>query len=208
MQIDIYSQAGDKKGKLTLPKEIFEQPVLEGLMHDFVTMQAANARYALAHAKTRSERHGSTRKPWKQKGTGNARTGSRKGVQWRKGGRVHGPSKLQTWAKDMPQKMRRKALLSALSARAQDKAIFGLEKFSLKAPQTKVFAATLAKLPVKRSVLVVFAHNDLAARKSMRNLPQVKTILANYLNPRDVLQFEKICLMPESVEQLQNRFAK
>ncbi|MCX6807505.1 MAG: 50S ribosomal protein L4 [Patescibacteria group bacterium] len=206
MQIDIYSQNGVQKGKLTLPKEIFEQEVNKGLLHEFILMQMANERVAIANVKTRHERRGPTAKPYKQKGTGRARHGSRKGVQWKKGGRVHGPSSDRNFTKNMPKKMRKAALISALSARAGEKAIFALEAYRADKPDTKTFAALLKKLPVRRSVLVVFDENNVNARKSMRNVPNVKTLLVNYLNPRDLLQYEKICFLQNAIEKVSAKF--
>lgn len=204
MKADLFTQAGVKKGQVELPEGAFGQKVNKVLLHEFVVMQAANERNSIAKVKTRHERAGSTAKPFKQKGTGRARQGSRKSVQMRGGGRVHGPTGQENWSKDMPKKMRRTALISALSARAED--VFALEKWEVKVPKTSEFVKVLKKLPVKRSVLIVFDKNDVVARKSMRNVPNVKTILASYLNPRDVMQFEKVCFLKDALAQVAEKF--
>jgi len=204
----LFSQAGEKKGDVALPEALFAQKVNRKLLHEFVLLQAANARHAIASVKTRAERAGSRKKPHRQKGTGRARLGAVQAAHVRKGGRVHGPSSDRNFSKEMPKKMRRAALLSALSARAAEKAIFALENFSLPEPKTREAAALLAKLPAKRSLLVVFPENDVAARKSWANLPNVKTLLADFLNPRDLLQFEKVCFLKEAIGRAESRFGK
>jgi large subunit ribosomal protein L4 len=156
----------------------------------------ANARLGTHSTKGRSEVSGGGRKPWKQKGTGRARQGSTRAAQWVGGGKVHTP-KPRDYSKDMPKKMRRAALRSALTVKAQDEAIIMVDGLNLGDAKTKAVAESLNKLAGEETVLVVLAekgeHEESFARAA-RNLPSTKTILARYLNIRDLLGYDKVVL--------------
>lgn len=206
MKVDLYSATGTKSGSLDLSKDIFGTKVNRDLMHRAVIMRLANARRPIAHTKTRGEVAYSTRKIFKQKGTGNARRGARSTNLLRGGGVTHGPRNTATFNKMMPKKERRAALFSSLSAKVADKAIFGLEGFSAKAPKTKDFAGLLAKLPTGKKYLFVLPAKDEVLVKSARNIPGVKVITAAYLNPYDVLQADQICLLKDAVPVIESTF--
>ena len=205
MQITIYSQDGKEVSKIALPKEMFEVPVNESLIHKMLVLQEANKRRPIAHTKTRGEVRGSTRKLTPQKGRGRARQGSVRSPVRRGGGVVFGPRNTRNFEKKMPTKERRKALFSALSSKAQDKKILGLKEYKGEI-NTKQFDAMLKKLPVGRNVLVVLPNKDEAIEKSSNNLQNVKTIVANYLNVRDILQHETVLLMQDAVETMKKTF--
>ena len=154
MKVDLFKQSGEKSGSLELPKEIFEVDYNEELIHQALVRQLANKRVAIAHTKTRGEVRGGGRKPFKQKGTGNARQGSTRSPNLRGGGVVFGPRNNRNFEKDMPKKQRRKALFSALSEKARNNEVIGLESYEAKEPKAKDFAAMLKKLEIERLSLI------------------------------------------------------
>ncbi len=121
----------------------------------------------------------------------------------RKGGRTFAPKGTQNFTIKMPKKMRQAALFSLLSDKAKHEAIFALEKYEVAQPKTKTFAALIKKLPVERNLLLITAEPNEALEKSSRNLPQIKTILVNYLNPQDILKYRKICFLKSAVEKME-----
>jgi len=208
MKIDVFALDGTKTGNLELSKDLFETKIHEALMHEAVVRQHANARAATAKTKTRSEVKGGGRKPWKQKGTGRARQGSIRSAQWRGGGIIFGPRGTQNFEKQMPKKMRRKALLSALTVVAKEKKIAALEDFSEKTPKTKIAANFLKKIGADRRTLIVIADRNEILEKSFRNLQNVKTIFANYLNVVDLLSATKVVFLKDALLKTETLFGK
>lgn len=206
MKIDLYSQKGEKSGTLDLPKEIFEIEFNADLVHQALIRQLANRRVAIAHTKARGEIRGGGRKPYRQKGTGNARQGSIRSPQFRGGAVIFGPTKFRNFEKDMPKKQRRKALFSALSEKARNNEILGLEGYEAEKFKTKDFATMLRKLPIEKDVLIVIASKNPTIQKSSQNIPFAKTILANYVNIQDLQRYEKVLLFKDSVDKLKEVF--
>jgi large subunit ribosomal protein L4 len=124
----------------------------------------------------------------------------------RGGAASHGPRNIQNFSKAMPQKERRAALFSSLTVKANEKAIFSLEGFNSKAPKTKAFVSLLGKLPEAKKYLFVLPERDDVLRKSVSNIPNVKTILASYLNPLDALWAEKICFVADALQKAEDTF--
>ena len=208
MKIDLYQQSGEKKGTVDVSDKIFAAPVNEELMRMALIRQQANARQANAHTKTRAEVRGGGRKPWRQKGTGRARFGSTRNPIWRGGGIVFGPRNVRNYEKQLPKKIRRAALFSCLSQKATENAVFALDKFEVKTPRTKDFLAMFKKLPVERSLLVVMLEKDMNLEKSANNLPNVKIILVDYLNPHDLLKYEKVMFLEPALKKAEELFLK
>ncbi len=208
MKIDLYNQKGDKSGALELPSKMFEVPFNKDLIHQALVRQLANRRVAIAHVKTRGDVRGGGRKPFKQKGTGNARQGTIRAPHMKGGGVVFGPSKDRNFSKDMPRKQRRKALFSALSEKARSNQIIGLESYEAEAPKTKDFAAMIAKMPIERNVLVVIPAKNKLIQQASSNLANVKTIIANYLNIHDLQKYRQVIIMKDAVETLKEVFCK
>ncbi len=206
MKVDLYKQSGEKSGTLDLPKEIFEIPFNEELIHQALVRQLANKRVAIAHTKTRAEVRGGGRKPFRQKGTGNARQGTIRSPLLRGGGIVFGPRNNRNFAKDMPKKQRRKALFSALSEKARNNEIIGLEAYEAKEAKTKDFAEMLKKLPIERNALVVIPEKNTVIQKSSSNLANAKIILASYLNIHDLQKYKKVVFLKDSVAKLEEVF--
>jgi large subunit ribosomal protein L4 len=208
MKIDLYTQKGEKKGTVDVQDSMFKAPIKEELVRLAVKRQMANARIDTAHVKTRAEVSGGGRKPWKQKGTGRARFGSSRNPIWRHGGVAFGPRGNRNYSQRMPKKARQAALFSCLSAKAGDNEIFALDKFEVKQPKTKEFVQMMSKLPVSRSLLVVIPAKDVNIQKSADNLPNVKIILVNYLNPHDLLKYEKVMFMEPAIKKAEELFLK
>ncbi len=194
MQVPVHTMSGETVGEIELPAAIFEAPINTALMHQALTRQLANARQGTAKTKTRGEVSGSTRKMWRQKGTGRARQGSRKAPHWRKGGTVFGPIP-RSYRQSMPKKMRRAALRSALSVKASHQQIIVMDELTMTAPKTREFANLLNVLNVPSSALVLLPESNQNVEKSIDNLPGVTYLRANYLNVRDLLQYETL-IMP------------
>lgn len=202
MKVDVVNIKGEKVSTVELPAMIFEAPINVDLMHQAYVRQMANARLGTHNTKTRSEVSGGGRKPWRQKGTGRARQGSIRSPQWVGGGKVHTP-KPRDYTKDMPRKMRRSALRSALSAKAAEKQIVVLEGFDLPEPKTRLMVEALNTLVGDSSVLILMPEKGTAydsVRQTINNIPEVKMLMANYLNVRDLLGYDMIIMPVDSIE--------
>lgn len=199
MKVDVLNMKGKKVSSADLPERIFGARVNVDLMHQAYVRQMANARMGTHKTKSRSEVRGGGRKPWRQKGTGRARHGSIRSPIWVGGGKVHTP-RPRDYSIRMPRKMRRAALRSALSVKAAEQDIVLVDELSLDEPKTRLMAETLENLVGEASVLVLIPENDETYElitRSSNNLGQAKTLLAQYLNIRDLLSYDKI-VMPLS----------
>ncbi len=194
MRLPVHDMTGQQVGEVDLPEEIFGIEPNVPVMHQALVRQLANARLGTHDTKTRGEVSGGGRKPWRQKGTGRARQGSTRAPHWRKGGTVFGPTP-RSYEQRMPRKMRRLALRSALSMKAAEAGIVLVDRLEMEAPRTKEMEAVLANLSLDDSVLVLLPERNWAVERSVRNLPHVKTLRAQYLNVRDLLQYRYV-LMP------------
>lgn len=208
MKIDVLNMEGKKVSELELPTALFEAPINIDLMHQAYTRQMANARLGTHETKVRGEVAGGGAKPWKQKGTGRARQGSRRAAQWVGGGRIHTPHP-RSYEQRMPKKMRKAALRSALSAKAADLGIVLVDDFRLDAVKTRMAAGKLAGLVGDKTVLILMAEKDQSydfAMQSTDNLADAKVLLASYLNIRDLLGFDKLILPIKALDALVANF--
>lgn len=206
MKATLYNQKGEKKGDVTLKKNLFEVEAPEGLIHEYLVYQQANARMPIAHVKNRSDVSGGGRKPFRQKGTGNARQGSIRNPHMRGGGSAFGPKKWQNFSKMMPKKMRKKALLALLSNKAKEAKVLALDKFEADTPKTKEFAAMIAKMPIERDVLVVVDREEKALRTASKNYAKSKTITSGYLNPADLLKYDSVLMTEAALKNLEETY--
>lgn len=206
MNVSVFNMAGEEVGNVDLPESIFEARVNRGLMHQALVRQLANARQGTHKAKGRSEVNRTTAKMYRQKGTGNARHGSRRAPIFVGGGVAHGP-KPRSYEKGMPRKMRRAALRSALTIKAGNGDIVVLDKLSLDMPKTKEMVVVLEQLAKGASALVLLSERDENIDKSVRNLSNAKAIRASYLNIRDLLGYDKIVMPLSSLEALNSFLA-
>jgi large subunit ribosomal protein L4 len=202
MEVDVLNMEGEKIRTVELPAQIFEAPINIDLMHQAYVRQMANARLGTHSTKTRGEVSGGGKKPWKQKGTGRARQGSTRAAQWVGGGKVHTP-KPRDYTIPMPLKMRRAALRSALSVKASEKAIIVVDDLTLTEAKTKLMAQVMTKLVGDETAVILIPIKNPAYEmviRSASNLPGTKTMLANYLNIRDLLNFDKLILPIQSLD--------
>jgi large subunit ribosomal protein L4 len=203
MKVNVVNLQGRKVRTLEVPEKIFNAPINVSLMHQAYVRQMANARLGTHKTKGRSEVSGGGRKPWRQKGTGRARQGSTRAAQWVGGGKVHTP-KPKSYFLAMPKKMRQAALRSALSVKALEKNIIFVNE--LVAPEelkTKEMAKIIDKLVGDSSALVLIPSKTDKydqVERSTHNLAETKTLLANYLNIRDLLAYEKVILPVKALD--------
>jgi large subunit ribosomal protein L4 len=190
--LDVVKADGKKAGSIELPADLFDVKTNIPLIHQVVVAQLAAARQGTHSTKRRGEVSGAGRKPFKQKGTGNARQGSIRAPQMTGGGIVHGP-KPRDYSQRTPKKMIAAALLGALSDRARGDRLHVVDSFGIDgAPSTKSAAAVLAELTAVKNVLVVIEHDDAITLKSVRNLHYVHVISFDQLNAYDVLVSDDI----------------
>ena len=202
MQVPVYNVQGEQVSEAELQDGIFAVPVNQALMHQALLRQLANARLGTHKTKTRSEVRGGGRKPWRQKGTGRARQGSIRAPQWRGGGTVFGPTP-RSYAQKMPRKMRRQALRSALSVKAAESQIVLLDGIEMDGPRTKEIKGILSNLGIESSALILLPQRDEAILRSVSNLSEVQTLVAQYLNVRDLLKFDYLLVPLASLEVIE-----
>src|SRR5262245_21240751 len=180
MKVDVLNLEGEKLREVELPAAIFEAPINVDLMHQAYVRQMANARLGTHDTKVRGEVAGGGAKPWKQKGTGRARQGSRRAAQWVGGGRIHTPHP-RSYEQRMPKKMRQAALRSALSAKAAESGVVIVDELDIAEPKTKLMAKSLTNLVGDSTALVVLPQKDKSydmVVRSMDNLEDAKVLLA------------------------------
>uniref|UniRef100_A0A7V3J9R5 Large ribosomal subunit protein uL4 n=1 Tax=candidate division CPR3 bacterium TaxID=2268181 RepID=A0A7V3J9R5_UNCC3 len=206
-KLTIYNQKGEVVGKINLNPAVFDVPDKPDLVHRAVVYQMAVERQFNADTKTRGEVRGGGRKPWRQKGTGRARAGSIRSPLWRGGGVVFGPQAGKKTSIKMPKKMRRLALLSALSNKLRTNGIVLLDKIELKKIKTKLVEEMLNKLPIKEgTVLMLLPRLDPKIELSCRNLPYLKTQLTDSLSIIDILKYDYLLLTKDAIKKIEERF--
>ena len=209
MNAKFYALDGSEKGTTALPDELFAQPVHEHLMWLSVKRHLGNQRQGTAMVKNKGLVSGGGKKPFKQKGTGNARQGSNTSPLMPGGGRAFGP-KPHSHRTAMPKQQRRTALVSALSLRATENAVSVIEGIAVDAaPKTAKVAGVFKKIGLdgKKTLLVVSQQND-TVWKSVRNLRNVQTTLAHQLTAYDLLDCEQLLLTKDGLARVQEVFAK
>jgi len=202
----VLTAKGTKKGSIELADSLFGAPVRSTLIHQAAMAQLDARRVGTADTLTRAEVRGGGRKPWRQKGTGRARQGSRTSPQWRGGGVVFGPHP-RDYAVKVNDKVRRAALRGALSAKAADGAVKVVEGFGLDKIQTKALVERLAAWDVQGRVLLVLAARDENVERSAANLREVRIILADSLNVVDLLEADTIVFTRDGVARAEAVFA-
>ena len=211
----VYTQDGKKQGEHSLPEQLFSLPWHDTLVHQVVTGIANNrrTRTGSAHTKGRAEVRGGGRKPWRQKGTGRARHGSIRSPIWVGGGITFGPSKEKDYSVSINKKMRTKAFFIVLSEKLRNGALVFVDSFSVETPSTKAAAACVEKVcgaadgKQNNNCTIVFAENNMTARKSFMNLPGVKTIGLDMFNALDALSARKVVFIDseKAVAMLEER---
>ena len=204
--VSVYNIEGKEVGKIDLSDAVFGVEVNEHLVHMAVVNQLANNRQGTQKAKTRSEVSGGGRKPWRQKGTGRARQGSIRAVQWIGGGVAFAP-KPRSYRYTLPKKVRRLAMKSALTSKVQANEMIVLDALTMDAPKTKEFATILNNVNAAKKALVVMAEKNENVIKSAANIPNVETALVNTINVYDILKYDSFIITTDAVKKVEEVYA-
>ncbi len=204
-KVAVYNMEGKEVDTIELNDAVFGVEVNEHLVHMAVLQQLANNRQGTQKAKTRSEVSGGGRKPWKQKGTGNARQGSTRSPQWRHGGVVFAPVP-RDYSFKLNKKEKRAALKSALTSRVAENKFIVVDELKFDEIKTKKFVAVMNNLKVEKALVVL---NDMDANviKSASNVPTVKTAQTNELNVFDVLKYDTVVVTRDAVKTIEEVYA-
>ena len=203
--VDVLNQTGEKVAQAELADSCFNVEVKPDVLHTVVKMQLANRRAGTACVKNRSDIKGSTRKLFRQKGTGRARRGDAKSPLLRGGGVVFGPHP-KSWSIKVPKKVRRLALKMALSSKLQSESLVVLKDLSLEEIKTKAFASVMTDLKLDNALFIT-AEKDANIELSSRNIPGVKVLRTDGLNVYDILKYQHLVLLEPSIEKIEGRLS-
>jgi len=204
-KVEVYDVSGGQVGELDLNDSIFGIEPNKAVLYEFVKMQLANKRAGTASTKTRAEVRGGGKKPWRQKGTGRARVGSSRNPVWKGGGITFGP-KPRDYSYRLPKKVRRLAMKSALSSKVIDNNIMVLDELNMDQPKTQEMVKILDLLNIYDSTLVVTADGDSNVTKSVRNIPGVKPIRADFMNVYDLLKYDTLLITRGAIDRIEEAF--
>jgi len=217
MNAKVYNQSGKETGEIKLPETLFGLPWNENLVHQVVVSMMGNKRTPIAHTKTRGEVAGSGIKPWRQKGTGRARHGSRRSPIWVGGGIAHGPRNERDYSRKINKKMKTKALFTALSRKFKDEEVVFLSDLSLRVPKTKEaknIITSLSKIKEfggigrrNNAAFIALGAKDENVSKSFNNFGNLEIGLTKDLNVLDLLQYKYLIVADseKSLEILKSR---
>ena len=202
-KIKVYNLKGEETSDLSLEPSIFGVSENDNLVSQAVRIQLANARNAIAHTKTRGEVSGGGKKPWKQKGTGNARAGSSRSPIWTGGGVTFGPRNTRNYSLSINAKQRQGALATVLSEIAKNKKLVVVKDFALGQISTKKFVQVLEKLPIEEGkILIILDKINTEVELSAANLPYVKVIKTENINVVDLLKYNYILTSTEAMAKI------
>lgn len=209
MMLQLHNMKGEVMGTMEVPDAMFGVAVQPALVHEAVVAQRANARMVIASTKDRSEVRGGGRKPWRQKGTGRARHGSRRSPLWVGGGITFGPTTLRNFALKMNRKARRKALYMALSDKAANQSIVVVDAWDVAQGKTRALVNGLHALPTKgKRTLLVVEPSDTVVRMAASNIAFTQTIAPNSINTVDVLKANTLVFSKASMDACVSHFLK
>ncbi len=207
--VKLYNQQGTVVGDLALDASLFEVAPDTALVHEATIAQTANARQAIAHTKGRGEVAGTGKKPWKQKGTGRARHGSRRSPIWVGGGITFGPTSSRNFSVKMNRKARRKALAMVLTDKVASEQFVAVDSLKLAEAKTKTFASILKALPaVGKKTIVILEPDNASTARAARNLPRVSAISAASVNVVDLLAHDRVVASKEAIEAMTKTFKR
>ncbi|HIP50167.1 MAG TPA: 50S ribosomal protein L4 [Candidatus Pacebacteria bacterium] len=207
IKLDVYNVIeGKKDGDIELSNAVFGVEKNDALVHQVYVAQAANRRSGSAHTKIRSQRRGGGKKPWKQKGTGNARTGSIRNPIWRGGGVIFGPLNTRNFKKSINTKMKQKALLVVLSEKVRGGKVRIVDSLNIADNKTKVVANMIVGMGLDKSMVIGFSASESGSYVAARNINKVNAVETNQLNVFDMLNSDFLVLSKDSVEQLTNKY--
>jgi large subunit ribosomal protein L4 len=199
--LDVYDINNNRVSEIGLSDSVFSAEIKKGLIYEVVRMQMASRRRGTSSTKGRSDVRGGGRKPWRQKGTGRARAGTRSSPIWRGGGVVFGP-KPKDYSYKVPKKVRKAALISALSMKVKEERILILKGFPMEEIKTKKFKEALDRFGLK-SVLFVIDGSDPVLERSSRNLEGVKMVRSEGVNVYDLLKYNNLVLLEPAVKKIE-----
>ena len=203
-KIEIVNSTGEKVKEKNLKAQVWEIEPNDAVLHNAIVLAMSNSRQSSASTKTRSEVSGGGRKPWRQKGTGNARQGSIRATQWRGGGIVFGPTPNKNYKKKQNKKERRLAILSALSYKKLDKELIVIDELNFKTNKTKEMTNILDKLNIRNNkVLVVVDELTENLCLATRNLPNVKLIIFEEVNVYDTVNADNMLITEKGLTKLE-----
>ncbi|KQC10707.1 MAG: 50S ribosomal protein L4 [Smithella sp. SDB] len=198
---DVFNIEKKKVAEVDLNDAVFGAEVNEAIIYDVVKMQLASRRSGTASTKTRSDVSGGGKKPWRQKGTGRARSGSSRSPLWRSGGIVFGPHP-RDYSYSVPKKVRKKALISALSMKFKDNQMLILKDFPMEKISTRIFKNVVDLFSLKKALFVIDENNEILL-KSSRNIKNIKMIRSEGINVYDILNYEHLILLEPSVKKIE-----
>ena len=202
MRLPVHNMAGEVVGEADLSDEVFGITPNAALMHQAMIIYMGNQRKGTAATKTRGMVSGGGQKPWRQKGTGHARQGSRRAPHWKGGGVTFGPHP-RSYRRELPRKMRRLALRSALSVKALEQSLLLLDQLSLPEPRTKDIINMLNGLYIDRSTLIVLPEPDQVVSKSAHNLPEVRALPVQSLNSLEVMRHHFVVMPLDAARKIE-----
>ena len=206
LKTNVYDMTGKQVGEIELSEAVFGIEPNESVVHDVVKNHLANCRQGTQSALTRAEVSGGGIKPWRQKGTGRARQGSTRAPQWTHGGIVFAP-KPRDYGYTLNKKVKRLAMKSALSAKAQEGNVIVIDAIKMESIKTKTFKTFLAAIGCDCKTMVVTAENDQIVVKSARNIPGVLVTFANLINVYDILNAKKFVVDQAALAKIEEVFA-
>ncbi|MDE2820092.1 MAG: 50S ribosomal protein L4 [Chloroflexota bacterium] len=207
MEFPVMNRAGKQVSQVELPSDIFDAKINVGLMHQAFVRQMANARQGTASTLSRSQIRATGAKWYRQKGTGRARHGAQSAPIFVGGGLAHGP-KPRDFSKRMPKKMRRGAIRSTLSVLVRDEQLVLVDSLDSDRPKTKEMKQVISTLVGDQSALLVLSSQQKAVRKGVANLPNAHSIIADYLNVRDLLKYDKVIMSLDALEVVTRIWSK
>ncbi|CAO0820047.1 50S ribosomal subunit protein L4 [Desulfarculales bacterium] len=199
--VEVYNANMQKVGEIELSEAVFGAEIKPYLLHEVVVWQLAKRRQGNACTKSRHEVRGGGKKPWRQKGTGRARSGSRRSPLWRGGGVAFGP-KPRDYSYTLPKKVKKAALKVALSDKLKEEKLTVLRDFDLSEIKTKAFVEVLGRFATNNA-LIVTAGPDLHLEKSSRNVPKIKVLRVEGLNVYDILRYDRLLLLEPAVVRIE-----
>ena len=205
MELKVIDAKGQVSGSLAVSDALFAREYNEALVHQLVTAYLANARSGNRAQKTRAEVNHSTKKPWRQKGTGRARSGMTSSPLWRKGGRAFPNKPDENFTQKVNRKMYRAGMATILSQLARDERLFAIEALTTETPKTKVFAEQVKNLGLEQ-VLFVTKQLDENVYLASRNLPNVLVLEAQQVDPYSLLRYKKVIITKDAVAQLEEQW--
>ncbi len=205
-KVNVYNMLGEQVEEIELNDEVFGIEVNQHVVYEVVKNQLANKRQGTQSTKTRAEVRGGGAKPWRQKGTGRARHGSRRSPIWVGGGVTFAP-KPRDYSYSVPKKVKRLAMKSALTSKVENQEIIVVDELKFDAPKTKDMIKTLENLNADKKALIVTVDSNLNIIRSASNIPNVQTTVVNNLNVYDILKYNSLIITKDAVRKVEEVYA-